>query len=161
MSRVFCGFLFRRAVLFQNLHGLFNRQSLDSMAVAARDGRGLEERVVDRFFGRFDDGLEEGRHGVVAEGLRASQVVARANPVRDAEGDDVIAAAVGRRRAGARKSQHRPRRQPFQVPRVHRRVGRHHHNDRTVGRIADLISAASGSERAPLSSLGRRCRSRY
>src|SRR5262249_24735639 len=117
------------------------------MAVATCDGRGLEDRVVDRFFGRFDDGLEERRHGVVADRLRISQIRARSNVVLRAEGDDVIAAAVGRRRAGASKPQHRARRQPFQIPRVHRRVGRHNHNDRTVRHIAGLISTASGSER--------------
>lgn len=52
------------------------------------------------------------------------------------ESDRVIAAAIGPARPRARQPHHRPRRQPVQIAVIERRVGRHHHHDRSIRRIS-------------------------
>ena len=55
-------------MLAKDLQRTVQRQRFDGSALAARR-RGPKQRVVDCFFGGFDDGEKDWRRGVVPQGL--------------------------------------------------------------------------------------------
>src|SRR4051812_12573116 len=79
------------AILLEDVSNLVERNRLDGVA-ASGDGCRLEYRIVDRFFGRLDDALEEGGHLLVPElfGRQASGVERAADLETRGECDDVV-----------------------------------------------------------------------
>lgn len=76
------------------------REGLDAMALAAGHRGRPQEGIDDRLLGRFDDRLEEGRESFVGQKTRGTQAGAAGSQAvlrGGAEGDDVVAAPVGRR----------------------------------------------------------------
>ena len=118
----------------------------DRAAVARRVG-GLEQRVVDRFFGGVEHRFEQARDRVGGEDrprLRAVGVGEAQRRVRR-ERDGEIAAAVRVGRARPRQREDGARREPFEVARVERRIGRDDDHAGAVGslgvRLAFVVRA--------------------
>ena len=107
-----------QVVAAENFEDAGGRQGLDRTALVAGDCRRHEERVVDGFFRRLLNRLEERGHGVIGEEL--------AGLAGGGEGDDVLAAAIARGRAGHAEAEFGARGQPAQIARVDRRVGGDH-----------------------------------
>src|SRR6185369_1692421 len=129
-------------MLAKDLKRTVQRQGFDGPALSARR-RGLEKRIVDCFFGRFDNGEKEWRRGVVAQGLKSAGYdrvtwIGRsdADVGGGREGDGIVATPVAGGGAGSGKAHHRARCQPAEIPRVERCVSRDHDDNGAVRRVS-------------------------